>query len=147
MIIYRKAKLFGIIDTCTGKYWGKVYVDSLEKKMKKMGDEVLSNLVTESDRYDPSLYKSTLMKHDGFMDALRELTFLKNSEGVANNIKDYETYLDDLARKNIKVTKYNRDIRNLNNQIIYEYIDKSYRNGVVGRNVIKPIIEKPKCNW
>lgn len=32
MIIYRKTKLFGIINTVTGKYWGKVYVDSLEKK-------------------------------------------------------------------------------------------------------------------
>lgn len=64
-----------------------------------MGDEVLSNLVTESERYIPHLYEDALMKHDGFKDALWELTFLKNSEGLANNSVDYEKYLNDFARK------------------------------------------------
>lgn len=35
----------------------------------------------------------------------------------------------------------------LKNEILYGYIGKSYKNGVVGRNVIKPIIEEHKFNW
>ena len=58
---------------------------------------------------------------------------------------DYEEYLNDFARKHNLTEKdleYEKDIRNLKNEILYSYIGKSYKNGVVGRN-----IELPKCNW